>query len=188
MPFGALSAFSMCGSRWPTAAFIASADCSTSATIISLAPKRRPTSSMPAISGPLMISSGRARLQRLVEVGEQARPSSLRGCSAPGARRAAGRGAPRPSAFGALARKCAAKAAIGSSPRHQIRSSASRRSSSGIDGVALELLGVDDRHVEAGLHAVVEEDRVEHLAAGRRQAERDVRDAEDRLALAAAPA
>ena len=75
------------------------------------------------------------------------------------------------------------KAAIGSSPRHQIRSSARRRSSSGIDGVALELLGVDDRHVEAGLHAVVEEDRVQHLASGRRQAERDVGDAEDGLAL-----
>src|SRR5262249_227438 len=48
--------------------------------------------------------------------------------------------------------------------------------------IALELLGVDARHVEAGLDAVVEEDRVQELAAGRRETERDVRDAEDGLA------
>ena len=47
--------------------------------------------------------------------------------------------------------------------------------------VALELLGVDDREVEPRLRAVVEEDRVQDLAAGLGQAERDVRDAEDRL-------
>ena len=49
-------------------------------------------------------------------------------------------------------------------------------------GVARQLLGVDDRQVEPGLDAQVEEDRVEDLAAGRRQAERDVADAEDGLA------
>ena len=46
-------------------------------------------------------------------------------------------------------------------------------------GVARQPLGVDDRRVEPGLGAVVEEDRVEHLAAGGRQAEADVGDAED---------
>jgi hypothetical protein len=60
--------------------------------------------------------------------------------------------------------------------------SASFRSSFRDLGVALELLRVDDRHVEAGLHAVVEEDRVQHLAPGRRQAERHVGNAEDGLA------
>ncbi len=50
--------FSMNFSRWLTAAFIASADCSTSATISSLALKSRPTSFIPSISGPLMMSSG----------------------------------------------------------------------------------------------------------------------------------
>ena len=49
--------------------------------------------------------------------------------------------------------------------------------------VALEALGVDDRVVEPRLRAVVEEDAVEHLAPGRRQPERDVGDAENRLAL-----
>ena len=58
VPLLALSLFSMKGSRCATAAFIASADCSTSATISSLLLKRRPTSSMPAMSGPLMISRG----------------------------------------------------------------------------------------------------------------------------------
>ena len=52
------SATVMCGSRRATAAFMTSADWSTSATIMVLAPNRRPTSSMPFISGPLMISSG----------------------------------------------------------------------------------------------------------------------------------
>ena len=39
---------------------------------------------------------------------------------------------------------------------------------------------MDDRQVEPGLDAVVEEDGVEHLARGRVEAERDVGDAEDR--------
>ena len=39
---------------------------------------------------------------------------------------------------------------------------------------------VDHRHVEPGLHAVVQEDRVEHGAGARREAEGDVRDAERR--------
>src|SRR5439155_193335 len=43
------SAFSMWGSRWETAAFIASADWSTSATMSWLSLKSRPTSSMPRI-------------------------------------------------------------------------------------------------------------------------------------------
>ena len=50
--------FSMCGSRKVTAAFITSADCSTSATISLLSLNSRPTSLIPAISGPLMIASG----------------------------------------------------------------------------------------------------------------------------------
>ena len=49
-------------------------------------------------------------------------------------------------------------------------------------GVALEPLAVDDRVVEAGLGALVEEDRVQHLAARGGQAEGHVRDAEDGLA------
>ena len=50
--------FSMNCSRWLTAAFIDSADCSTSATISSFALKRRPTSRIPSMRGPLMMSSG----------------------------------------------------------------------------------------------------------------------------------
>ncbi len=45
---------------------------------------------------------------------------------------------------------------------------------------AHELLGVDDCGVETGPKAVVQEDRVEHLAPRGRDAERDVRDAKDR--------
>ena len=54
----AWSATVMRGSRCVTAAFITSADWRTSATIIWLSPKRRPTSSMPVIRGPLTMSSG----------------------------------------------------------------------------------------------------------------------------------
>ena len=60
LPRLAVWVLSIFGSRWVTAAFIASALCSTSATISSLAPNSRPTSSIPFISGPLMISSGPA--------------------------------------------------------------------------------------------------------------------------------
>ena len=52
----------------------------------------------------------------------------------------------------------------------------------GNGGVARQLFGVDDRQVEPGLDTQVEEDRVEDFAAGRRQAERDVADAENGLA------
>ena len=48
-------------------------------------------------------------------------------------------------------------------------------------GEALQLLGVDDGEVEPGLGAVIEEDRIDHFARRRRQAEGDVRNAEDRL-------
>ena len=46
-------------------------------------------------------------------------------------------------------------------------------------GVALQLFGVDDGVGEAGLDAVVEEDRIEDLAPRRGEAEGDVGDAED---------
>ena len=52
---------------------MASADCSTSATISSLLLNSRPTSAMPAISGPLMMSSGAGAFGALaVEIGDQA--------------------------------------------------------------------------------------------------------------------
>ena len=48
-------------------------------------------------------------------------------------------------------------------------------------GIAHHGLGVDDGHVQPGLHAVVQEHRVEHFAPRRREAEGDVGDAEDGL-------
>ena len=48
--------------------------------------------------------------------------------------------------------------------------------------VALQLLGVDDRKIESGLHAVIEHHRVQHLAPRFRQSEGNVGHAEDRLA------
>ena len=48
--------------------------------------------------------------------------------------------------------------------------------------IALQLFGVDDREVEAGLHAMIEHHGVQHFAAGLRQSEGDVGDAEDGFA------
>ena len=156
-----------------TAAFIASALWSTSATISWLSLKRRPTSSMPVISGPLMISSGCARRRSAsVEVVDEPVLACPRRCSAR-SRSSSGRSLRSLGAAAALRRGSARRRPRPDRRRRvpQSRSSASRRSSSGIDGVALELLGVDDRDVEPGLGAVVEEDRVQHLAAGGGQAE-----------------
>ena len=52
----------------------------------------------------------------------------------------------------------------------------------GDPGIALQLLRVHQRKVEPGLHAVVQEDRVHHLAAGGGQSEGDVGDAQHGLA------
>ena len=48
--------------------------------------------------------------------------------------------------------------------------------------IPFELLGVHQRQVETSLHAMVEEDGIDHLASRCRQAEGHVGDAEDRLA------
>ncbi len=180
VPRVAASAFSMNGSRCATAAFIASADWSTSATISWLSLNRRPTSSMPFISGPLMISSGAASRSLAFEVVDQAVAAALDDV--------AGEALVEREALGRR-RRLAPVPEIGGERRDGIVAPhvdqvlgqppllfRNRR-------VALEALGVHDRVVETGLGAVIEEDRVEHLASGRRQAERDVRDPEDRLAL-----
>ena len=48
--------------------------------------------------------------------------------------------------------------------------------------IAMQLFGIDDREIEAGLHAVIEHHGVQHFAARLGQSERDVRDAEDGFA------
>ena len=52
------SAFSMCGSRYATAAFITSADCSTNGSCIWPEPNSSPTVFMPASRFSLMMASG----------------------------------------------------------------------------------------------------------------------------------
>ena len=48
--------------------------------------------------------------------------------------------------------------------------------------IALQLLGIDDREVEPGLHAMIEHHGVQHFAARLGQSERDVGDAENGFA------
>src|ERR1019366_10533479 len=47
----------------------------------------------------------------------------------------------------------------------------------------MKFFGVDYREVETRLHAMIEHQGVEHFTARLRKSERDVRDAEDRLAI-----
>ncbi len=181
------SFFSMCGSRCDTAAFITSALCSTSATISSLALKRRPTSAMPFISGPLMMSSGCGqRASASASSRSSIRPSFEPSTTERASRSSSGKSRRgRAEADALRPRKWRVKASIAAfDPSTSVGArysspSASRRSCSRDLGVARQPLGVDDRGVEPGLGGVVEEDRVEDLAAGGRQTEADVRDAED---------
>ena len=61
------------------------------------------------------------------------------------------------------------------------------RCSSGIRAIGRILRGVHDRRVQPGLDALVQEDRVQHGAGGRVEAERDVRDAQRGLHVRVAP-
>ena len=210
LPRAAVSAFSMNCSRWLTAAFIASADCSTSATISSLLLNSRPTSAMPAISGPLMMSSGAAPSARLqVEIGDQAVLGAfddvvrqalierqIRGVllltRLPVAAEMLGDGGDVELVDGGLLlARSAARQSSGA-----VRSDSSRHSAGGVlnsrsrpagapprecDAKRSSFSRVDDRQVEPGLGAVVQEDRVDHFARRRRQAERDVRNPQHRL-------
>ena len=199
LPRAAVSAFSMNCSRWLTAAFMASADCSTSATISSLLLNRRPTSLMPAISGPLMMSSGVGAFGALaVEVGDQAVLGAfddvvgqalierqIRGVlldARAGLAEMLGDGGDVELVDGGLLfRRSAARQSSGAVRSDsssasaggvlKSRFSARRRSSSGMRREALQLLRVDDGQIEPGLGAVIEEDRVHHFARRRRQAE-----------------
>ncbi len=57
-PLPPSSAFSMCGSRYATAVFITSADCSTNGSCICPEPNSSPTTFMPSSRMSLMIDSG----------------------------------------------------------------------------------------------------------------------------------
>ena len=131
LPLVALSKRSMCGSSRDTANFIDSADWSTSATINSLALNWRPTSSIPAMRGPLIISRGPRSSNASSK--SSANPSLVPSMTARDNFSSSERLARSSAvALGARSLKWAAKAATGSSPRFQIKSSDSLRSSSGM--------------------------------------------------------
>ena len=71
-PLPPASAFSMCGSRYATAAFIVSALCSTNGSCISPRPNSSPTTFMPSSSTSLTIDSAGRDLELLLEVGLEA--------------------------------------------------------------------------------------------------------------------
>ena len=172
-----------CGSRKETAAFMAAALWSTSATINWFALKSRPTSAIPAMRGPFTIDerirvlgAGERPLQVLEEplLGplDDVRRDPL-GHREVGARRRLRGRAPR---------KWAVKAATGSAAavEEQVlgRGGAPPRGWSGSAGAArLFTMAMSS----PACTRVVEEDAVQHLAAGVREAEGDVGDPEDRL-------
>ena len=165
----AWSATVMCGSRCVTAAFITSADWRTSATIIWLSPKRRPTSSIPFISGPLTMSSG-FRVFRSSSRSAR-RPSIEPSTTFFATRSRIGSFSRSEALFSTTltARKWAEKAATASKRRGGGRPGPSTRgrprpaSSLSDLGVAGQLLGADDgKSRPASTHDA--EDRVQHLA------------------------
>ena len=72
VPLPPASAFSMCGSRYATAVFIVSADCSTNGSCICPLPNSSPTTFMPSSSTSLTIPSAGIVCELLVEVGFEA--------------------------------------------------------------------------------------------------------------------
>ena len=131
VPRRASSLFSIRGSRWATAAFIASADCSTSATMSSFLLKSRPTSSMPAMSGPLMMLSG--GVSRSFSSRPLRSPSFVPAMMQWASRSSTGSAATSSTTRLFASRKCAVKRATVSSEVSKRTASASARSSSGID-------------------------------------------------------
>ena len=131
LPRWRVSVRSMNCSRWPTAAFMASADWSTSATMSWLSLKRRPTSSMPFISGPLMMSSGAASAALGLEVFHQPVARALHDVAGQAlVQRQRGPGHP---GLLLLAAEVGGEGGHRVGARIQMRSSASRRSSSGME-------------------------------------------------------
>ena len=184
-PLPPASAFSMCGSRNATAAFIVSALCSTNGSCISPLPNRSPTTFMPSSRTSLMID------ERLAA----ARPAPRR------ARRS------RPSRSPSMMR-CLSRSSTGQPERsslldgadldavevgHQLGERVVAVAAAVVDEVERELARllvdlvhrhdarrVHDRGVEPGLAALVQEHAVQHVADRRVQPEAHVREPEDR--------
>ena len=182
------STFSMCGSRCATAVFITCADCSTNGSCIWPEPNSSPTVFMPASSVSLTIVERGLLLQRLVEVrletvqfavddaaleplverqrGELLRPRLLRVRAAGDAGEQVEERRQRVVALLApVVDQVEGDLAL------LIRDPVHRE----------DLRGVHDGRIEPGLLALVQEDAVQHHARDRREAERDVGQAEDRL-------
>ena len=81
VPLPASSVRSMCGSRYATADFMTSADCSTKGSCIWPDPNRSPTVFMPSSSTSLTIAKAVRVVQCLIEVCFQANPFAVNDAS-----------------------------------------------------------------------------------------------------------
>ena len=179
-PLPPASAFSMCGSRKATAAFMVSADCSTNGSCICPEPNRSPTIFMPPSSGPLTTSrAAQPSARALVEVGLQPvaiavddallEPALDRPVAAVLGDQA-GRRDPfeEPEQLGQ-------RVVAGGRVPAVVDQVEAHLDDAGVDLVQRHDPGrVDDGGVEPGLLALVEEDRVEGVAGGGGEAEADV--------------
>ena len=96
VPLPSPSAFSMCGSRWATAAFITSADCEHERQLHLPGAEQLADGLHARQQGVVDDLQGGPGLQRRVEVGLEAVAARRRRSAAPAARTAAARPAPRP--------------------------------------------------------------------------------------------
>ena len=163
----------MCGSRYATADFMTSADCKTNGSCMRPEPNSSPTVFMPAISGPLTMSSaGRAQAESFVQLGLEA----VAGAVYHSLLEAAVHGPIAAVLFFQTLRygpfEKAQQFARGSYPLrgvptvvYEVEADLDRFSGQPVE--RHDAAGVDDGGVEAGFLAFVQEDRVEGLA-GRR--------------------
>ena len=176
---------SMCGSRWATAAFIVSADCSTNGSCICPDPNSSPTTFIPPSSTSLTMSSaGMPAGQRLVEVVGEAVAVAVDDAVVQallhGQTAAVGLLGLRRLDVGEHLEQALQRVVVGPpAVPHQVEADLAL-----LVGQAVErhdLAGVDDGRVEPGLHGLVEEHAVERVAGRRVEPEADVGHAERRV-------
>ena len=182
-PLPPASAFSMCGSRYATAAFIVSALCSTNGSCISPRPNSSPTTFMPSSSTSLTIESAGRDCELLLEVGLEAVALAVDDAVLEAL-------LDRPAGAVLLLDRGGLDAL---EQRHELGERVVAVAAAVVDEVERDLADVvvdlvhrhdarrvHDGGVEAGLAALVQEHAVEHVADRGLEPEADVREAEDR--------
>ena len=184
VPLPWLSVFSMCGSRWATAFFITSADCSTNGSCICPDPNSSPTVFIPDSSVSLMISrAGRCSSAASRSASSPFRsPSTIRRSrrsNSGSAGQLLGAAGLRSRGGDALEQLHEPAQRVVTGPAPVVDEVQRDRALLVVDlGHGQDLRRRHDRGVQPGVHALVQEHRVQHLPGGGVEPERHVRDAQ----------